>query len=123
MNELGELLAEPVMHLCVMLRLAVLLQRGHSDEELPDIKMQAMIWLGLNCGFGGTDCAEMLWENTDLQNGRIRFPRHRMGIDRNLPLWPETVQAIQALPRRNERVFTPPNPRSARSAQLSSRAC
>jgi exopolyphosphatase/guanosine-5'-triphosphate,3'-diphosphate pyrophosphatase len=40
-NELGELLAEPVMHLCVMLRLAVLLQRGHSGEELPDIKMQA----------------------------------------------------------------------------------
>jgi len=40
-NELGESLAEPVMHLCVMLRLAVLLQRGHSGEELPDIKMQA----------------------------------------------------------------------------------
>ena len=25
--------------------------------SLADIKMQAMIWLGLNCGFGCTDCA------------------------------------------------------------------
>jgi exopolyphosphatase/guanosine-5'-triphosphate,3'-diphosphate pyrophosphatase len=40
-DELGEVLAEPVRRLCVMLRLAVLLQRGRSDEELPDIGMQA----------------------------------------------------------------------------------
>ncbi len=41
LDELGELLAEPVMRLCVMLRIAVLLQRGHRDEVLPDIVMQA----------------------------------------------------------------------------------
>lgn len=40
-SELGDQLAEPAMRLCIMLRLAVLLRRGRSDEELPDISMAA----------------------------------------------------------------------------------
>jgi len=39
--EMGDMLAEPVMRLCIMLRIAVLLQRGHKSDELPDIEMQA----------------------------------------------------------------------------------
>lgn len=48
LSELGEPLAEPVRYLCIMLRLAVLLRRGHRDEELPDIAMTASsntVWL------------------------------------------------------------------------------
>ena len=48
LSELGEQLAEPVMRLCIILRLAVLLRRGHRDEELPDIAMTASsntVWL------------------------------------------------------------------------------
>jgi exopolyphosphatase/guanosine-5'-triphosphate,3'-diphosphate pyrophosphatase len=41
LNELGDVLAEPVTRLCIMLRIAVLLQRGRKNEELPDIAMQA----------------------------------------------------------------------------------
>ena len=41
LDELGEALLEPVTRLCIMLRLAVLLQRGHKSEELPEIGMQA----------------------------------------------------------------------------------
>lgn len=41
LNEMGDMLTEPVMRLCIMLRIAVLLQRGHKSEELPDIEMQA----------------------------------------------------------------------------------
>jgi exopolyphosphatase/guanosine-5'-triphosphate,3'-diphosphate pyrophosphatase len=40
-DELGEALAEPVTRLCIMLRIAVLLQRGHKRVELPEIGMQA----------------------------------------------------------------------------------
>jgi len=69
------------------------------------VQMRAMIWLGLNCGFGCTDCAELKWENLDLENSRVRFPRGKTGIDRNLPLWPETVDAIRKVPRRGELVF------------------
>ena len=41
LNEMGDMLTEPVMRLSIMLRIAVLLQRGHKSEELPDIEMQA----------------------------------------------------------------------------------
>jgi integrase len=54
-------------------------------------QMKAMIWLGLNCGFGCTDCAELRWKNLDLKNARVNFPRGKTGIGRNHPLWPEIV--------------------------------
>jgi len=64
-----------------------------------DVKMQAMIWLGLNCGFGCTDCGKLKWKDLDLKNGRVRFPRNKTGVGRNFPLWPETIQALKELPR------------------------
>ena len=69
------------------------------------LRMKAMILLGLNCGFGCTDCAELLWEHVDLEVGRINFPRTKTGVNRYLPLWKETVDALGDLPRINERVF------------------
>lgn len=68
-------------------------------------RMKAMIWLGLNCGFGCTDCAELLWEHADLEVGRINFPRTKTGVARYLPLWKETIDALKTLPRTNKRVF------------------
>jgi len=73
------------------------------DNAKPQI--QAMIWLGLNCGFGCTDCSELLWKHIDYDNVRIRFPRGKTGINRNFPLWPDTMFALKALPKDNERVF------------------
>jgi integrase len=70
------------------------------------IQMKAMIWLALNCGFGCTDCSELLWEHLDLAKGRVSFPRTKTGIARNLPLWKETIAALIALPRLNARVFS-----------------
>ncbi|MCK4791139.1 MAG: tyrosine-type recombinase/integrase [Desulfobacteraceae bacterium] len=69
------------------------------------MQMRAMIWLGLNCGFGCTDCAELRWDNLNLKNSRVRFPRGKTGIDRNLPLWPETVMALKQVPKLSELVF------------------
>ncbi|OHB60471.1 MAG: hypothetical protein A2Y12_15340 [Planctomycetes bacterium GWF2_42_9] len=63
--------------------------------SLADIKMKAMIWLGLNCGFGCTDCAELKWTDVDFTNARVKLPRRKTGIFRNLPLWPETVAALK----------------------------
>ncbi len=68
-------------------------------------QMEAMIWLGLNCGFGCTDCGELKWMNVDLQNGRVDFPRGKTGIGRNLPLWSETVRALNKIPVSGELVF------------------
>lgn len=71
---------------------------GENGPELvrPDAIQRAMILLGVNCGFGNTDCAEMTFTGTDLDGGWIDFPRPKTGIARRCPLWPETVSAIRA---------------------------
>lgn len=77
----------------------------HKLLEHADVQMKAMIFLGLNCGFGCTDCAELKWKNLDLKNSRVIFPRGKTGVLRNLSLWPETIQALKAVPKNGELVF------------------
>ena len=71
----------------------------------PDVKMKAMIWLGLNCGFGCTDCGRLQWKDLDFKNNRVKLARKKTGICRNLPLWPETIQALKEVPRSGTFVF------------------
>jgi len=73
--------------------------------SVADVKMRAMIWLGLNCGFGCTDCAELRWTDLDLANARVRLPRRKTGIFRDLPLWPETVESLKKIPKAGKLVF------------------
>ncbi len=68
-------------------------------------QMKAMILLGLNCGFGCTDCAELQWSHIHFENSRIIFPRGKTGILRNLSLWPETIALLNAIPNKGEHVF------------------
>jgi integrase len=70
-----------------------------------DTQMKAMIWLGLNCGFGCTDCSGLQWKHLDLTNGRVIFPRGKTGVPRDLPLWPETITALKAVPKKGKSVF------------------
>ena len=77
----------------------------HRFIVYADVKMRAMIWLGLNCGFGCTDCAYLKWSDLDLVNGRVKLPRRKTGINRDLPLWPETIKALQKVPRKGGLVF------------------
>lgn len=73
--------------------------------SVADVKMKAMIWLGLNCGFGCTDCAELQWKHLDLDAGRVIYPRGKTGVPRNLPLWPETIASLKAVPKKGKLVF------------------
>jgi integrase/recombinase XerD len=73
--------------------------------KLADVQIRVMILLGLNCGFGCTDCAEIKWDNLDLQNSRVIFPRGKTGVSRNLSLWPETVEVLNKMPHKGELVF------------------
>jgi integrase len=74
--------------------------RGEGEGEprivKADVTLRAMILLGVNCGFGNTDCAELTFTGLDLEGGWIEFPRPKTGIARRCPLWPETVAAIKA---------------------------
>lgn len=57
--------------------------------------IKAMILLGVNCGFGNGDVARLPIHATDLEGGWIRFARPKTGVDRKIPLWPETIDAIR----------------------------
>jgi integrase len=67
--------------------------------------MKSMIWLGLNCGFGCTDCAYLKWTDLDMVNDRVKFARKKTGIARDLPLWPENIKTLQTIPRTGKLVF------------------
>jgi integrase len=59
-------------------------------------QLRAMILLGINCGFGNSDVADLPLSLVDLEKGWIDFPRPKTGIDRRCPLWPETINALRA---------------------------
>jgi integrase len=72
--------------------------RMFSREEIVNMlgaaepQLKAMLYLGLNCGFGPTDCALLLPRH--LSNGWHRMPRPKNGAERRCPLWPETLDAL-----------------------------
>jgi integrase len=67
---------------------------GTTVRVRADPTLRAMILLGVNCGFGNMDCAELGLAALDLDRGWIDFPRPKNGIARRCPLWPETVAAL-----------------------------
>ena len=63
--------------------------------EAVDPSMCAMVLLGINAGFGNTDCARLPISAVDLEDGWIDFPRPKTAIQRRIPLWPETMEALR----------------------------
>jgi integrase len=66
--------------------------------------LRAMIYLGINCGFGPGDCAHLPVSAVDLASGWIDFPRPKTEVDRLCPLWPETVEAMEHCERLRSRL-------------------
>lgn len=64
------------------------------DAATPQLR--AMILLGVNCGFGQSDLANLPRSALDLANGFVDFPRPKTEVARRCPLWPETVKAVKA---------------------------
>jgi len=60
------------------------------------VQVKAMLLMGLNCGFGLTDCAKLPQSALNFESGWVDYPRVKTGIERRCPLWPETVAAIRA---------------------------
>lgn len=89
--------------------------RFFSPEEIRRILKAAenktiypMILLGINCGLGNTDCAELKHDHVDLDAGILDYPRVKTATDRRAALWPKTVEAIRAQatdPSDSEHVF------------------
>jgi integrase len=73
---------------------------------------RAMLLLGVNCGFGPTDCATLPLDALDLEAGWIDYARPKTGIARRCPLWPETMQALK------DALAVRPAPKSEADAKL-----
>ena len=66
----------------------------HAMLNAGSIPLQAMILLGINGGSGNTDCACLPINAVDLEQGIVEFQRPKTGIERIVPLWQETVKAL-----------------------------
>lgn len=60
-----------------------------------DPDLHAVVLLGINGGFGNTDCASLPRSAVDLAAGLITYARSKTGLQRVVPLWLETVKAMR----------------------------
>jgi integrase len=60
-----------------------------------DQPLRAMIYLGINAGFGNTDCGTLSLSALNLETGWADYPRPKTAVERRCPLWVETVEAIR----------------------------
>jgi integrase len=77
-----------------------------------DVPLKAMLLLGVNAGFGNSDCATLPLDALDLEGAWVTFPRPKTGIPRRCPLWPETVSALR------EAIAARPEPRHEEATGL-----
>src|SRR5207302_1233691 len=63
--------------------------------DAASVHVRAMILLGINCGFGNSDCGNLPQSAVDLERGWVDYPRPKTGIPRRCSLWPETIQALR----------------------------
>ena len=58
--------------------------------------MKAIVLLAANCAFGATDIACLPKSAIDFETGWVEHARIKTGVPRRIPLWPETLEALQA---------------------------
>lgn len=81
-----------------------------SPEELRELirssdpQLHAMILLALNAGLGNEDLAQL--RTCNIQDTWLDYPRPKTGIERRVPLWPETCEALAAIRPKDGYVFT-----------------
>lgn len=74
-----------------------------TAEQIQDLlkaataEMKAAILLGINGGFGNTDCSALPTAAVDLKRAVIDFERPKTAVRRVVPLWPETVSALREM--------------------------
>ena len=88
---------------------------AHEIRRMLDsasLQLRAMILLGINRGFGNSDCGSLPATSLDLDSRWVNFPRPKTGIERRCPLWPETVEALEAV------LAERPEPKDAADVEL-----
>jgi integrase len=65
-------------------------------------QLRAMVLLGINCGFGNTDCGTLPITAVDFKQKIISYPRPKTAIDRRCLLWSETIAALRNVIKSNK---------------------
>jgi hypothetical protein len=71
--------------------------------DMADGAMKAVVLLALNGAMGPHDLCELPWRLIDIKRGWLDYARRKTGIHRRIPLWPETLLAMDGL-RKNTAV-------------------
>lgn len=58
-------------------------------------ELRAMVLLGVNCGYGQSDCAGLPKSVLDLPGGWVGLTREKTEVSRKAKLWPETTEALR----------------------------
>lgn len=75
--------------------------RMYSPEQITALlaaatpNMRAMILLAINGGLGNADLGALTTDDLDLEGGWLNQPREKTAVARRIPLWRETIEAIQ----------------------------
>ncbi|TWU66902.1 Phage integrase family protein [Crateriforma conspicua] len=67
----------------------------HQMLSHADVQLRAMIFLGLNAGYGNADCGRLTVPMIDFRKNWLEGLRTKTAIQRAAWLWPETVSAIK----------------------------
>lgn len=69
-------------------------QEIHALLAVANVNLRAMILLGLQAGMGNEDCAAL--PRSAIKDGWLVWARVKNEIPRRVPLWKETIKAIEA---------------------------
>lgn len=82
--------------------------------EQCSVHLRAMVLLGINGGMGNTDVGDLRLKHLKLDEPSpyLDYPRPKTAVERIVPLWPETVEALRASMSQR------PEPKAAEYADL-----
>jgi integrase len=80
--------------------------------DAANTSLRALVLLGINGGFGNADCARLPIGAVDFGRAVIEFDRPKTGVERLVPLWPETADALRQV------LASRPTPADAETADL-----
>lgn len=64
--------------------------------DVAGVHTKAWILLGINCAFIQQDVSDLTLQAVKLHDAVIDFPRSKTAIERRVPLWAETIEALSA---------------------------
>lgn len=70
-------------------------QEVRSILEACNATQRAMVLLGVNAALGNSDVADLETRHLNMRPGWLVYPRGKTGIEREIPLWPETTEALK----------------------------